>query len=317
MTQPQVETSRTAERERADVGLCAVLLGVKDDQPEVLALEDAHGGLAIAHGAIDDIDTTLERALRRMVERTVGAHLAYVEQLYTFGDRGRDPQRRALTIAYLALVRREIAPARHRSQWLPCYQLFPWEDFRAGRPEQIDRLIVPALRSWAKDDPRRGLRADITFGLSGSAWDPHRVLERYELLYEVGLVDEARRDAQQRGNQLPSASEIALGRPMALDHRRIVATALGRVRGKLSYRPVVFEMLPSEFTLSQLQRLVEALAGFTLHTPNFRRLVSAAGLVEPTGHHRPTGGRPAELFRFRGDVLRERPTPGVGLPGAR
>ena len=70
---------------------------------------------------------------------------------------------------------------------------------------------------------------------------------------------------------------------MALDHRRILATALGRVRGKLKYRPVVFELLPPTFTLSRLQRVVEALAGVRLHKQNFRRLVERGGLVEGTG----------------------------------
>jgi hypothetical protein len=103
---------------------------------------------------------------------------------------------------------------------------------------------------------------------------------------------------------------------MALDHRRILATALGRLRGKIKYRPVVFELLPSVFTLWQLQRVVESLAGKPLHKQNFRRLLERGGLVEGTGQYDlSTGGRPAELFRFRRDVLRERSAPGVGLPG--
>jgi hypothetical protein len=102
---------------------------------------------------------------------------------------------------------------------------------------------------------------------------------------------------------------------MALDHRRILASALGRLRGKLKYRPVVFELLPATFTLLRLQRVVEALAGVRLHKQNMRRLVETGGLVEGTGRlESQTGGRPAELFRFRRDVLRERPAPGVGIP---
>jgi hypothetical protein len=101
---------------------------------------------------------------------------------------------------------------------------------------------------------------------------------------------------------------------MTLDHRRMLATALSRVRGKLAYRPVVFELLPPAFTLLQLLRVVEALGGVRLHKGNFRRLVERGGLVEGTGEQTATGGRPAELFRFRREVLRERPAPGVGLP---
>ena len=142
-------------------------------------------------------------------------------------------------------------------------------------------------------------------------FDPVRVLERYELLYEAGLVGESWRDRETAG----PAGVPPLGEPMALDHRRFLATALGRLRGKLKYRPVVFELLPATFTLLRLQRIVEALAGARLHKQNFRRLVEKDGLVEGTGVVEPgTVGRPAELFRFRREVLRERRAPGVGLP---
>ena len=136
------------------------------------------------------------------------------------------------------------------------------------------------------------------------------MLERYELLYEAGLVSEA---ARTRGRTSRREAE-RLGEAMALDHRRLMATALGRLRGKLKYRPVVFELVPPTFTLLRLQRVVEALAGARLHKQNFRRLVEKGGLVEGTGVVEPRGvGRPAELFRFRREVLRERRAPGVGL----
>jgi hypothetical protein len=152
----------------------------------------------------------------------------------------------------------------------------------------------------------------LTFGV-GAPWDPERVLERYELLYEARLVGEAWTDA---GERSPGHATL-IGRPMAFDHRRILSTAIGRVRGKLKYRPLIFELLPPTFTLSRLQRVAEALAGVRLHKQNFRRLVERGGLVEGTGRvELSTGGRPAELFRFRREVLRERPAPGVGIPGA-
>jgi hypothetical protein len=101
---------------------------------------------------------------------------------------------------------------------------------------------------------------------------------------------------------------------MRFDHRRILATAISRLRGKLKYRPLVFELMPEEFTLTELQRTVEAISGRHLHKQNFRRLVEASALVEPTGATTPrTGGRPAALFQFRRDVIRERPAPGLRL----
>ena len=103
---------------------------------------------------------------------------------------------------------------------------------------------------------------------------------------------------------------------MRFDHRRILATAIARLRAKLKYRPVVFELMAREFTLTELQRTVEAISGRHLHKQNFRRLVETAALVEPTGEtSTATGGRPAALFRFRREVVQERPAPGLRFGG--
>lgn len=331
---------------RVDIGLNAVIVAVTEEVPRILVVRPgAHAPTeeALPFGPLEpETDRTLERGLRRWVREQTGLELGYVEQLYTFGDRNRDPREarggpRVVSVAYLALVReREVAGAGG-ARWRGGYEFFPWEDWREGRPPLIDGAIAPALERWVADAPDptlravRRQRADITFGLSGVAWDGERVLERYELLYEAGLVPEARRDVAALGGAAGEGGEEAMGsagpapgtdllpgRPMALDHRRILGSALGRLRGKLKYRPVVFELLPPTFTLLQLQRVVEALAGVPLHKQNFRRLVETGGLVEGTGRFlAETGGRPAELFGFRREVLRERPAPGVGLPGMR
>jgi len=319
----------------AAIGLNAVIVAVTEEVPRILTVrrELAAGGLAedaLPFGPLEpETDRTLDRGLRRWVREQTGLELGYVEQLYTFGDRNRDPREsrggpRLVSVAYLALVR-EVSVSGD-ARWRDWYEFFPWEDWRDGHPAILDRL-APALDRWAAAAPgprsrqERRERAEIVFGLGGVAWDGERVLERYELLYEAGLVPEARRDRVARGEGEPlppDAPEPLPGRPMALDHRRILATALGRLRGKLKYRPVVFELLPPTFTLLQLQRVVEALAGVRLHKQNFRRLVETGGLVEGTGQQdSQTGGRPAELFVFRREVLRERPAPGVGLPGVR
>jgi hypothetical protein len=81
---------------------------------------------------------------------------------------------------------------------------------------------------------------------------------------------------------------------------------------------VVFELMPAEFTLSALQRAVEAIAGIPLHKQNFRRVVERTGLVEGLGRmDADTGGRPAELFRYRREALSSRPASGLSLPGVR
>ena len=67
------------------------------------------------------------------------------------------------------------------------------------------------------------------------------------------------------------------------DHRRILATGIARLRAKIKYNPVVFELMPPVFTLLQLQRCVEAIAGLNVHKPNFRRQIEQQQLVEETG----------------------------------
>jgi hypothetical protein len=340
------------------IGLNAVIVAVTEETPRILTVSHAEHSLAgklkpagtnllisepadaIPFGPFDpSSDRTLELGLRRWVREQTGLELGYVEQLYTFGDRNRDPLEceggpRVISVAYLALVREGRPSGTAGANWREWYRFLPWEDWRTGRPEVIEKYITPVLNRWinAMPDSRirqeRRERSDINFGLGGAPWVPERVLERYELIYEVDLAIEALRDRIPRSIDSPIPSQDpnggpkpwvqALGQPMALDHRRILATALGRLRGKLKYRPVVFELLPSAFTLFQLQRVVEALAGVRLHKQNLRRLVETGGLVEGTAQFdQRTGGRPAELFRFRRSVLRERPALGVGLPGRR
>jgi hypothetical protein len=204
----------------------------------------------------------------------------------------------------------------------PWYRFFPWEDWRAGHPEILDRTILPALDDWARhetpDGPSRPLsrheRLRQCFAVGGSPWDEEKVLDRYELLYEAGLVEEARRDGRKAA--LERKVLPALGEPMRLDHRRILATAIARLRAKLKYRPVIFELMAGEFTLTDLQTTVEAISGRHLHKQNFRRLVETGALVEPTGEmSTATGGRPAAIFRFRREVIQERPSPGLRVGG--
>jgi len=315
----------------ATVELVPVIVSVDANTPKVLTLR-GKSGLALPAGYLDDsLDRTLEQGVRRLVAKEVGISVRYFEQLYTFGNRERARGHRALAVAYLALARFQPLEGPGNPEWTSYYELFPWEDWREGRPHVIDDVIVPALESWLATSPSdllptRTERAELTFGIAQARWDPVRVLDRYELAYEVGLVAEAAdRDppsekvatnGAKRTSVKPHAlpSDSGLGLPLAMDHRRIAAAALERLRGKLAYRPVVFEVLPEAFTLSTLQGVVEAFSGQQLHKQNFRRLVASANLVEPTGRSfTRTGGRPAELYRFRREVLRERPAPGLGL----
>jgi len=253
---------------------------------------------------------TLELSLRDWVARSAGVDLGHVEQLYTFGDRARSEAgaaaaQRPVSIGYLALARPQEA-AGPAVGWTPWTRHFPWEDRRDGADGAaiVADVIAPALRDWIAAGPAaRRPRAAVCFGLEGAAWDPALALERYELLYSARLVVEAWRD---RG-LTPPPTLPPLGRPLPADHRRILATGVGRLRGKLRWRPVLFELAPPEFTLYELQRAAEAVQGVSLHKQNFRRQIERSGLIEPTGGASARlGGRPAAEYRYASAATVER-----------
>lgn len=310
------------------IGLSAVVVAIRDGEAVVLTIRPRGQELqGLPFGPFDPAGhRTFELALRAFVTEQTRFNLGYVEQLYTFGDKGRDAPladmgegpgdgaSRVISVGYLALAPAALDRHTSDSDWQPWSRFFPWEDWRDGRPSAL-AAIEEALRRWADGDPQRLSRARLLFAMEGALWNEERVLERYELLYEAGLAPEAARDRGERPLEPPERLKAALGEPMISDHRRILATALSRLRGKLKYRPVVFELMPEAFTLSALQRAVEAILGAPMHKQNFRRALERAELVQGLGRlETDTGGRPAELFRFRREALRARPVSGLTIP---
>jgi hypothetical protein len=314
------ETGRGAS---LSIRLSAVIITATIDVPRVLTLRIGPQPIeALPSGPLEVEHRTLEVGLRAWVERQTSQKLGYVEQLYTFGDRdrvetGEALPGRALTVAYLALVREARPGGAADAVWQNWYRFFPWEDWRSGKPAALAPL-EEHLSRWARQAATgagRLLREERVGLAFAASWNEELVLERYELLYEAGMIAERWRDLDR---PIPPQDGPVFGVPMAADHRRVLATAIGRLRGKIKYRPVVFELMPPAFTLLQLQRTVEALSGVRLHKQNFRRLVEQQGLVEETGGiSAATGGRPARLVRFRREVLLERPAPGLRLRAGR
>jgi len=285
----------------AAIELTAVVVAVTGDEPRVLTVGD---GLALPSGPFESGHRTLQSGLREWVELQTHHPLGYMEQLYTFADRDRARDGRVISISYLGLAR-EVAAAGGAT-WRNWYGFLPWEDWRNGEPALIRSAILPRLADWAGKARARRQRVALAF----ERWNEDLVLQRYELLFEAGLVPEAAREREVQ-DPLP-------GLAMSQDHRRILATGIARLRAKIKYRPVVFELMPPNFTLLQLQRTMEALAGLRLHKQNFRRLIDQQGLVEETGGvSTATGGRPARLVRFRREVLEERAIGGTKLPLSR
>ena len=323
------KTVMTAGRRdsRVRVELTAVVIAVRGGDPYVLTVErPGRRGVSLPSGPLQPGHRSLQAGLRKWVENQTNCRLGYVEQLYTFGDRaalnteGEDRvEHRSISIAYLALgaILSEDLPVQ--GGWRPWYRFFPWEDMRLGeaasRGAVLDRLGRWARKVGCLSDKDCVERVRLTFGIGESRWDEERALERYEMLYEAGLVGEAFFD---RGGEPPSDIASLPGISMFADHRRVVATAISRLRAKIKYRPVLFELMPPTFTLSELQKTAEALSGVLLHKQNFRRLIAQQELVEETGEvATDTGGRPAKLMRFRREVTLERPAPGVRVSATR
>ncbi|MEQ1953972.1 NUDIX hydrolase [Mesorhizobium yinganensis] len=317
--------ARSGEAHNASVDLIAVVVAVPNQGPSVLTVGQ---GSTLPSGPFELGHRSLQSGLRAWVEHQTGQQLGYIEQLYTFADSdraGADSDRagerhrqRVISISYLALTRAEHAADEARRAWRRWYDYFPWEDHRSGIPPIISEVLRPRLLAWADNaglDPlkrERRRRAAFAFGLDGRDWNEELVLQRYELLYEAALIEEA-----MRGSEATASPPIS-GTAMTADHRRILATGVARLRSKIKYRPVVFELMPPVFTLLQLQRTVEALSGRLVHKPNFRRLIEQQDLVEETGETTAdTVGRPAKLFRFRHAVLDERAVAGTKLPLSR
>lgn len=326
------------------IGLNAVVAAIEPDRPMVLSTrtksisntqENTSWGLP--YGAFDPAQhRTFEIGLRAFVETQTNMTLGYVEQLYTFGDKGRlaptaifegslDSDR-IISVGYLALATAPGPLERVDTAWRNWYDFFPWEDWRNGEPRMLSETILPAIRDWVHmgvtADKRRArlARARLVFGYEKNGWEEERTLERYELMYQVGLVTEKSRDA---GQLLDNSQErIVDSISMTSDHRRILATAIGRLRGKLKYRPIIFEMMPATFTLLSLQKRVEAIIGFPLHKQNFRRGIENQGFVAKTGKmSEPGQGRPAALFQFDEGIGKagsyDRTAQGLTLPRLR
>jgi hypothetical protein len=299
--------------------LIAVLVAVTSGEPRVLTIQDQR---ALPSGPFELAHRSLQSGLRAWVERQTQLPLGYVEQLYTFADRDRAgaAAQHVISISYLGLTREQPAFGAHEASWRGWYDYFPWEDHRVGPPPLFKETLLPGLKAWVSAASDRAAqrirrqRAAMLFGFEEHAWNEELVLQRYELLYEAGLIPEAMRGNSSTSKSVDTMSDMP-GQAMILDHRRILATGIARLRAKIKYHPVVFELMPDTFTLLQLQRCVEALAGRLVHKPNFRRLIEQQELIEETGEtSQDTGGRPAKLFRFRRAVFAERAIAGTKLP---
>jgi 8-oxo-dGTP diphosphatase len=213
--------------ERPSVTVDIVIFTLRQEELQVLLVQRKHWpyeGMWAIPGGFVHMDESLEDAARRELAEETGVDdpEIYLEQLYTFGDLGRDPRTRVITVAYFALI------------------------------------CSAQLRLHADSDA------------ADAAWFP------------------------------------ATGPPpLAFDHDGILAYAIQRLRYKIEYTAVAFQLLPETFTLTELQAAYEIILGVELDKRNFRRKVLASSVLEETKHVRSGDHRPAKLYRFREDAVAE------------
>ena len=202
--EPSDRGRRSNSRDTLAVDLTAAVIAFHEDQPVVLTRPELRGaaGAAVSLPSGDyrpSLHQSLDTALRERVSTVTGLDLGYVEQLSTHCDPAAAHQssRTHLAIGYLALMRVEGPAASSPSAWISCYDFFPWEDWRKGRPAVLADQIMPRLLTWAGEASaasaiahplNRYERLRMMFGLDGGKWDDERVLERLEILEQSGLV---------------------------------------------------------------------------------------------------------------------------------
>lgn len=263
--------------------LIAVLVTVMDHCPYIVTID---GGNVLPSGPLMVQHHSLQKGMQNWVYKQTGIKLGHTEQLYTFTDDLDTQSRPNVRISYMAILN---TPHLENIEKHALYSYFPWEDRRTNFMFDTLKEAYQILMQWAGDQPNRQARVTNAFGSAHEPWNDELALERYELLWQVGLLPESR---QRMSFTMPGLS-------MPHDHRRILATALSRLRSKIRYTPVIFDFLPKEFTLLQLQKTMETLTGRHVRKQNFRRLIMRQNLVKKTeNYHRPSQGRPARLYKF-------------------
>jgi 8-oxo-dGTP diphosphatase len=211
-----------------------VIFTLRDHRLHVLCIrrgiEPFKGRWALPGGFVRDGESLDEAAMRELREET-GVTDVYLEQLYSFGEPGRDPRGRVVTVAYFALIAGDVV-------------LRATTD--AAEARWFDLRHVPAL---------------------------------------------------------------------AFDHAQILAYSLERMRNKVEYTTVPFQLLPEEFTLTELQRVYESILGRRLDKRNFRRKMDILGILRAQSRVRREGlRRPARLYRFDGRRFEKLKDRGILFP---
>lgn len=222
-------------------------------------------------GGFVDIDENLEEAALRELKEETGLDKLFLEQLYTWGDVGRDPRTRVISTSYMALADAAKLPVKAR------------DDADAAAWFSVSYKLIETQKTTT----------------------PTGYIQEY--IYQLTLTSgEERAQARIRtsrtveGNYTDTKREIIESQGLAFDHGKVIAYGVERLRSKITYSDIAFHLMPERFTLTQLQKVYEVILDKELLKANFRRKI--APMVLETGSQvKDAGHRPSRLYRYNPD----------------
>ncbi len=237
-----------------------LLLIKRADHPDI-------GQWALPGGFIE-IDESLDEAAFRELKEETNIDDIYMEQLYTWGDIGRDPRTRIISTAYMSLVDSSTL------------------DIKASDDAEDAKWFTVSckLHQEQKTVTEKGYRQERLYDLSLSN-DKEKLTAAIRIVKTVqGKVTRIKR-------------EIIKSDGIAFDHAKIIEYGIERLRSKIEYTDIAFNLMPERFTLTELQQVYEVILDKELLKANFRRKI-AGMVIETNEYTRAAGHRPSKLFRF-------------------
>lgn len=232
-----------------------------------------HMGQWALPGGFVKMDEGLEEAALRELKEETNIDDIYMEQLYTWGDVGRDPRTRVISASYMSLVDSTAL------------------DIKASDDADDAKWFTVSCKLYQeqKTVTEKGYILQRLFKLSLSNDD-----EDISAVIKTVKTVEGKRTKVER--------EIAESEGIAFDHAKIIAYGIERLRNKIEYTDIVFNLMPELFTLTQLQQVYEVILDTELLKANFRRKI-ADRVIETNEYTKDAGHRPSKLFRFNPDWM--------------
>lgn len=219
-------------------------------------------------GGFVDMDESLDRAALRELKEETNIDDIYMEQLYTWGDIGRDPRTRIIGCSYMSLVDSSRLDVKAGDD----AEDAAWFKVRASVIEQK--------------------KVETGKGYTVQNWVRLVLKNEYKELAATVKVDKIF-----DGNVVRVSRELIDSGGIAFDHAKIIEYAVERLRNKIEYTDIAFSLMAECFTLTELQQVYEVILGKELLKANFRRKISDM-VVETDEYTKDAGHRPSKLFRY-------------------